>query len=313
MRRVAAGTLTTLALAACVLWSAGGSVAARPTRASNRPTRASNRLTRASNRPTRASNRADATTAAARLLGLTPLPSGATASSADPENGAWLHGSTAELAFLRVIDDHGFWRVPGDPQTVIAWIQAHPPSGSTVSTTSQTGQNGTPVAWSVTFAFSAPRGRIAEEVLGVGVTAAIGGGTAMRADGAAVWLVPRSAGEVVPRGVRAIEVFRDHWLGREARRVATVTSRARIARVIRFVDSREIVQPGTVTSCPEIGPQTLVLDLRFVSGRIHASGRPLARVLEDACGGLSFWIRGRRETPLSEAGDLGRLVGVRGR
>ena len=48
-----------------------------------------------------------------------------------------------------------------------------------------------------------------------------------------------------------------------------------------------------------------MLDLRFERAD---AGPPLARAVEDACGGLTFSIRGHRQRPLDELGDLSAML-----
>jgi hypothetical protein len=256
-------------------------------------------------RPTASANRAAAQAAAMHISNEAPVPVGAVEASSDPEVGSWLKGSVAGApATQELVDVHRFWRVPEDPQSVIAWIEAHQPADSTVSSTGYGGQYGVRVMWSVTFAFPAAPGQISQEGLGVAVTAAKGGGTAMRADAFAIWLVPRPAGEVIPAGTKAVKVFVDHFDHR-AFPVRTVTARWKIRQLVAFIDSREIVQPGGSTSCPGPGGDSPLLDLRFMSA---AGGQPLARALENGCYGLSFWIRGRAQRELSEGRDVTEML-----
>jgi hypothetical protein len=144
---------------------------------------------------------------------------------------------------------------------------------------------------------------MSDEALGVAVTAATGGGTAMRADGQAVWLIPRPTQEVVPAGTRAVSVSIDR-LGGGQFPVSTVTAPRKIRQLLRFVDSRQLAQPG-VTACREIGPDTTVLDLRFLA---PSRGTPLARVVENGCGGLSLSIQGHSEPGLEEDVNLTGLL-----
>ena len=256
-------------------------------------------------RPTVSGNRAAAHAAATRIFAEVPVPVGAVEANSDPEVGSWLRGSVAGAPATReLVDMHGFWRLPGDPQSAIAWIKAHQPAGSTVSSAGWGGQYGTRLMWFVTFAFPAAPGRISQEGVGIAVTAATGGGTAMRADAFAIWLVPRPASEVIPKGTDAVEVFVDHSDHR-AFPVGTVTARWKIRQLVAFIDSREIVQPGGATSCPALAADSPLLDLRFMSA---AGGQPLARAVEDGCYGLSFWIRGRAQRRLSENRDLTEML-----
>ncbi len=253
---------------------------------------------------TAASNRAAARAAAARILGQVPLPPGATEVSTDPSSSTWLSSPVSGApATPDLVDFHRFWRVPGDPDAVFRWLEAHPPPGATVSLTGTGGDRGKTVTWSVGFRYPAAPGRISEEGLGVAVTAADGGGTAMRADAFAIWLIPRPAAEVVPRGTRAVAVFVDHFDG-HATPVRTVSAPWKVRRLIAFIDSRQRAQPGA-TACPMIGTTTPLLDLRFLPA---IGGSPLARAVEDGCGGLSFSIRGHRWPALAESGNLAALL-----
>ena len=148
-------------------------------------------------RPTASANRAAAQAAATRISTEVPVPGGAVEANSDPEVGSWLSGSVAGAPATReLVDLHQFWRLPGDPQSAIAWIKAHQPAGSTVSSAGWGGQYGTRVMWSVTFAF--PAAPAFQEAMGIAVTAATGG-AAMRADAFAIWLV-RAGQLVIPKG-----------------------------------------------------------------------------------------------------------------
>ena len=122
----------------------------------------------------------------------------------------------------------------------------------------------------------------------------------MRADGFAVWLVPRPAGEVVPAGAHAVDVFADRYAG-GAFPVSTVVAGWKVRRLIALIDSLQIEQPGTAYACPAIGPFTRLLDLRFLAA---PGTSPLARAVENGCRGLTFTIRGHTEPALSEQLDL---------
>jgi uncharacterized protein DUF4232 len=257
----------------------------------------------AGSRPTVASNRAIARTLAAQLLGRVPVPAGATQVPRNPGIPIWLDSSTSGVPDVHVADVHRFWRVAGDPKTVFDQIRARAPAGARVSLTGTGSQNGTPVAWSLVFTYLPVSGRILERGLGIGVTSARAGGTAIRADGYAVWQIPRSAREVVPAGARTVAVSIDRGSG-PGFPAGTVTARRTVARLVSFVDSRPVAQ-GLAQSCPEIGPSTRVLDLRFEGAE---DGPPLARAVETACGGLSFFIHGRRQRPLDEGADLSEML-----
>lgn len=261
----------------------------------------------ASPRPTTASNCALAQTLAGTLIGEVPLPAGAAEVSSDPEargTNPWLGVSDVPLS-TPLVDVDRFWRAPGDPKSVMDWISAHPPSGFAQSGKETGSADGTMRFWGVHFAAPPIAGRIASEELTVGATAATGGGTALRADAQVVWMIPRPATETIPAGVRSVLVSVDHF-GRGAFKEALVTAPGKVGRLVSYVDSRQLAQPG-VHSCPEIGSTTRVLDLRFL-GAAGAGSVALARAVEDACGGLTFSIRGGRQRPLAEDESLGALL-----
>lgn len=264
--------------------------------------------------PTAGSNRALAQTLAGRLVGKVRLPHGAVqvrTSPEDPSTGSWLKGPASRPGSPLIAQKHLFWRVPGDPQSVIAWIEAHPPAGMTRDGTSTGGRYGIPQEWGVMFAARPVTGRIAQAGLSVGATGATGGGTALRVDAFAVWMIPRPATEAIPAGVRSVLVSVDHWGGSAFKQVLA-TAPGAVARLVSFVDSRQIAQPGW-HSCPAIGSFSRVIDLRFL-GPAGTGAAPLARATEDACGVLRFYIRGHRQHALQEdasLGDLLRKLGVR--
>ncbi len=271
----------------------------------------------AGSRPTVASNRALAQSLAGTLIGEVPLPAGATEVSSDPEpssSNPWLGSSEDVPLSPLVVDVVRFWRVPGDPKSVMDRIAAHPPSGFTRSGNESGSGGGGVRLWGVHFGASIPgpiSRRIAQEELTIATTAADGGGTALRADAQVVWMIPRPASETIPAGVGSVLVSVDHH-GGGAVKEALVTAPGKVARLVSYVDSRQLVQPSLL-GCPAIGPSTRVLDLRFL-GSAGTRAAPLARVVEDGCDGLTFSVRGRREHPLAEdylVGALLHQLGVR--
>jgi hypothetical protein len=86
-----------------------------------------------------------------------------------------------------VVARHGFWRLPGKPPLLAAWISQHPPPGITASAGWSSLPNpGYVYPQTVAFFFAGARG-VTARGLYVTVAAAKGGGTALRADGVAVW------------------------------------------------------------------------------------------------------------------------------
>ena len=264
----------------------------------------------AGSRPTTASNRALAQTLAGTLIGEVPLPAGAAEVSSDPEASRtqpWLGVTEVPLSTL-LADVGRFWRVPGDPKRVMDWIAAHPPPGFRKSGKETGSADGRMRFWGVHFSASIPgpiSRRIASEELTIGATAAEGRGTALRADAQVVWMIPRPASETVPAGVRSVLVSVDHF-GGGAFKEASVSAPGKVARLVSYVDSLQLVQPSQIP-CPAIGPSTRVLDLRFL-GPAGTRAGPLARAVEDGCDGLRFSVRGHRERPLDESDEVGALL-----
>ena len=81
----------------------------------------------------------------------------------------------------------GFWRVPGKPRDVARWLRKHPPASA------QGVGSGGPHPWFLQFPFPDQPG-VNDHFLTITLAAAKGGGTAVRADGTAIWLPRRGRG-----------------------------------------------------------------------------------------------------------------------
>jgi hypothetical protein len=250
-------------------------------------------------------NKAAARVAAASALKKVVLPAGATRTDTSP----WRSSVAGAPASLHLIDVHQDWRVPGDPRKVLGWIKAHPPAGSTVFSTGSDGRYGKTLSWFVTFALPAAPG-VYQAGVGIGVTAAKGGGSAVRADGWAIWLLPRPAWERAPADTRAV-VVSAHVIAGHTYRVATVTSPRKVAQLVGYINSLKVTQ-AMAMSCPNYGPGRTLLGLRFVPG----SGSTQVRVADDGCFGLRFTIGKRAGPTLMETRELAselRKLGVLGK
>ena len=147
----------------------------------------------------------------------------------------------------------------------------------------------------VFFAFPGQPERTSYRGLGVMLVALPDGSTGVKADAQEVWIVPRSPGEVVPAGVREIDVHAPNGLVR-------VTDREKLGRIIRWLDALPTVQPE-ILNCPEMvyGP-TLALSFRG-AGAVLARARfpidsPDGSLFSTECDAIEFSVRARRETPL---------------
>jgi hypothetical protein len=247
-----------------------------------------------------AANERTARAQAGPLLASLRLPSGAARSGSDPADNSALNGPAFATATPARVDKHVFWRVAGSPQTVIDWIRAHPPRGSTgVFSSGVATLHGVPYAWSLAFSYRARRNVLRSKTLGVLVTAARGGGTALRADAEVVWWVSRPSWERVPSGVGAVTIT-DHRLGQSSPAPRTVTDAATVGRIVTLVDGLPRAQPGAY-SCPaDMGP---MVDLSFLPA---PGGAPVAVATADGsgCGIVTFSIGGQTAPALSGGAGL---------
>jgi hypothetical protein len=130
---------------------------------------------------------------------------------------------------------------------------------------------------------------------------ALHGSTVVRIDAGAAWIYPRSSREVLPSGVREIDIRDEHV----ARRV---TDRGNIARIASWFDALNVVPPGAHVICGLLVASNVRFVFRSASGRKLATATAPSRP-GDGCAPISFSIRGLRQTPLVDA-VFGRLAFV---
>jgi hypothetical protein len=101
-----------------------------------------------------------------------------------------------------------WWRVPGRPQEVLAWIRAHLPPGFTPAGTGVGTRSGSGSEWwTRMFALPAvPDVLIQRELVVLAVRS--GSQTAIRVDAQVVWLPARPVAERVPSAARVLTVTR---------------------------------------------------------------------------------------------------------
>ena len=97
---------------------------------------------------TASSNEAQAQADASARLSSLNLPAGAQPSTTEPAGGgSALANPASGVSSHNVVDDHGWWVIPGSPRSVISYIDAHPPAGSTPSLS---GSGGSPQQVTIT-------------------------------------------------------------------------------------------------------------------------------------------------------------------
>lgn len=269
-------------------------------------------------RTTASANRQAAVRDARSLLSRLELPLGATRLSGQPRaDSGTLAGPPSEPATPDVVDVHTWWQVSGRPNAVLAFIAAHPPAGGRL-TTSGTFQGPGYAGADEGFSWPALGGVLETRSLLVTVTQLPDGSTGLRADAQDVWLIPRSAGELVPAGVHVVDVTRAAT-GQPPTLSLTVTDAAKVHKIVTLIDRLPIAQPGA-WSCPALSDQGQFVTFTF---RASAGGPALAQASQAAwatepttpCDPMSFAVRGRGQTPLlggaAVVHEVGRLLAVK--
>lgn len=241
------GLLSAVACAAVVLSGCGSQpFGPQPGGARTGTGTASSRTT------TSASPRQRAVADAARIMASFPRPPGAVRTgpvASLSQSGA--RPVTPDLASLT-----RWWRVPGRPQEVLAWIRAHLPPGFTPAGTGTSTGTGTGTgsgSWTDVFALPAVPGVLTQRELVV-LAVRSGSQTAIRVDAQVVWLPARPVAERVPPAARALTVTPVFGLNPDPRaerldRAFTVTDSAMVARVAAVVNGLTRFPDGAF-SCP---------------------------------------------------------------
>jgi hypothetical protein len=192
-----------------------------------------------------------------------------------------------------------WWRVPGRPQEVLAWIRAHLPPGFTPAGAGTSTGPGFR-SWTSMFALPAVLDVLIQRELVV-LAVRSGSQTAIRVDAHVVWLPARPGAERVPPTAAVLTVTPVFGLNPDPRaerldRAFTVTDPVAVARIAAVVNGL-VRSPAGAFSCPaDFGAQ---MRLTF-SARL--GGPALARLTAQygGCGVVSVRIGGRDMPGLSE-------------
>ena len=231
------------------------------------------------------------------LLSHLPLREGAQLSSSDPSVGQALSDSFgfSSRPGPGLASENRFWRVPGEPQEVMAWIETHVPAGVSLFMNRATR--------AFRFAPRQPEA-IYEEQLRFATAPAEGGGTAVRAEGAVVWFPLRPRSERVPsHAVKLIRVIehRTHFDETFFSSSKTIRAPAVVKSVVAAVEA--LKRPATpltgVRACGHTVRRTM-LEVQFRGS--SQAGEPLARLVigNDGCHpSIEMWVGTRQEPELS--------------
>jgi hypothetical protein len=196
------------------------------------------------------------------------------------------------LVSATLVDNASFWLVPGQPQAVLAWEQAHLPRRFTPGD-SDFG----PPSWDRTFSLSPVPGVLNARDLVVEVTSVGNGRTAIRVDAQVSWQPPRLASERVPSAARVVTITQLPRLDPRARRPhppVTITKLAVVRHLAALIDNLQLSTIGPEAPCPaSLGGG---IRLAFYA---RAGGPPLAVALGPAaCGTVQFSVGGKQQPAL---------------
>jgi len=210
------------------------------------------------------------------------------------------------------------WRVAEAPRSVLSFVQAHLPAGSTVVSR---GSGGPPLMRDVLRAWPAVPGVLDVRWLELQVTALADGETQLSARSQSQWVVTRPSADHIPARVNEVDVT-ERRRGKPPLVERRVTASATVHRLVALFNSLGIVQPGAI-NCPDERP-TPTVTIQF---RAAASARPLARATVSAaadyrwpatdagaaCFPIGLSIGGQRRDALvgNVIGPMQRLLHVR--
>lgn len=267
--------------------------------------------------PTPAQKQAAARAAAVHTLGLLALPPGAVKSGLDRGAPIELRSPSDKLSTPHRIDVYRVWRVPANPQQVMNFLESHPPAGSEQGGAGESGssspRDGHDVVdtATVTFGFRVkPESTIVRE-LAVQAVRLPGGGSAVRADGEAGWITPRSVSERIPGGADRVRVVTGTSAAGQRTRgsgggrglkpsTVQVTAPARINALVNLLNELPLAQPGVYRCLNGSGP---LIRFAFYAGATSVADA----VYLPSCDRIRLTIGGRAQPDLAIGAPAGSL------
>jgi hypothetical protein len=251
-----------------------------------------------------AANKAAAETDAGNLLGLLQVPPGATYFSSDPpETNPVLGEPLGSIRARTVVGRVGWWTVPGEETEILHWVEAHPPSGSRLTSVGSflTSAPGATDAQTAEFTWPPVTGVLRARSLEVAAVNRPGGSTELRAAVKVEWTVPRPPSERIPSAVRVLDV-EVTGADERGRRSFTITKQRAVRKISALINDLPVTQPRRL-ACPrsKIKPPTVRLSFRATR---HAP--PLAEAVQSRppglCRPMALTLRGRQQSPLENGG-----------
>jgi hypothetical protein len=193
----------------------------------------------------------------------------------------------------------GWWRVTGQPQAVLGWIQAHGLPGSAGGGTGGLTASGSYVMWDTEFTLPAVPGVLTGRELVVSIAADGPDRTAIRADAFVGWVPARPAAETIPASSRMVTITPVNAAGQPV----TVTDPAQVARIAATVNALPVYPPRSAGWCDSLVPPGGLPAIRLTF-RASAGSRELAIVTASRCQLVGVVIDGKTMPALFGAQTL---------
>jgi len=225
---------------------------------------------------------------AAHLVRLTVAPPGSRRLSTTPKE---LATSGRQLTASHIHDR--IWKVPMSVGAVYAFEHAHRPRGSTITFQDRTNnRRGQLVLRRLGFSFPAIRNRVWTRDVTVSIAPLGHGWTGIRVGAWDDWVLAHDPDEVVPGGVRTIEIRKN------SRLLHRVTSARQIRTVIRWLDALPVA-PAAGPCSPPWTPAVERITFLAGSGRVLARAKGLGPPLTSSeCYPIDFSVGSRSFPPL---------------
>lgn len=236
------------------------------------------------------------------LLTKLTLPSGARRTrGAPPGTSSKLADPGVAIPSPDVVDRHAFWTVPAPVPKVLAFVEAHPPAASRLESSGSGSQSGLTTSRFLRFTWTPVQSVLYARSLSVTLVTLSGGSTAIRADAADMWDIPRPASERIPPQASVLDVSVTRPGARPSLSL-TATDRIKVTKIARAIDRLPTVQPLAI-ACPDIQVDAPTVNFTF---RASSRGPALAQASEPTsasgplapCEPMRFTLAGQALTPL---------------